>query len=173
LRNLKKTVRDSLQDVRKIIYNLRPMSLDDLGLVPTLQRFVLTFQTESGISVLFQTRGTAELKPVISLTVFRIVQEALNNAAKHSRAQNIIVNLEFLSEELKLHIYDNGIGFDTEKLKIKSDDITSGFGLISMKERVELLSGEMNISSEPGKGTRLNIMIPFMQEEGDTNEKYD
>lgn len=172
LRNLKKIVRNSLQDVRKIIYNLRPMSLDDLGLVPTLQRYVLTYQEESGIAVSFQTRGVDnEIKPVISLTVFRIVQEALNNVTKHARANNISINLEIMSNELKLYIYDDGIGFNTEKLKMRSDDISSGFGLISMNERVELLSGEMNIGSEPGKGTRLNILIPFTQEEGDTNDK--
>lgn len=172
LRNLKKVVRDSLQDVRKIIYNLRPMSLDDLGLVPTLQRYVLTFQEESGIAVSFQTRGVnTEIKPVISLTVFRIVQEALNNVTKHAIASNISINLEFLNNELKLNIYDDGIGFDTEKLKVRSEDISSGFGLVSMNERIELLSGEMNIDSEPGRGTRLNIMIPFTQEEEVTNEK--
>ena len=98
LQNLKKIVRDSLQDVRKIIYNLRPMSLDDLGLIPTLQRYILTFQEESGISVSFITKGSEpELKSVISLTVFRIVQEALSNVAKHG-ANNAVMQLEFLEE---------------------------------------------------------------------------
>lgn len=174
LRNLKKVVRDSLQDVRKIIYNLRPMSLDDLGLIPTLQRYVLTFQEESGIAVSFQTRGIQpELKSVISLTVFRIVQEAMNNVVKHAEAKNISVHLEFLQTELKLFVIDDGAGFDTEKLKVRNDDISGGFGLVSMRERVELLNGDMYISSEPGKGTRLNIMIPFTQEEGVTDGKPD
>lgn len=172
LRNLKKIVRDSLQDVRKIIYNLRPMSLDDLGLVPTLQRYVMTYQEDSGIAVSFLTKGVnTEIKPVISLTVFRIVQEAMNNVAKHANAGNISINLDFLGNGLKLYIYDDGTGFDTEKLKVRNDDISSGFGLISMKERVELLSGEMSINSELGKGTRLNIIIPFTKEEEVTNEK--
>lgn len=170
LRNLKRIVRDSLQDVRKIIYNLRPMSLDDLGLVPTLQRYVLTFQEESGIAVSFRTSGVQqELKSVISLTVFRIVQEALNNVVKHAMASNITIHLDFTDTVIKLFVIDDGVGFDTEKLKVKSDDITSGFGLVSMRERVELLSGEMYISAELGKGTRLNIMIPFTEEEGVTN----
>ncbi|MGB3990139.1 MAG: sensor histidine kinase [Acetivibrionales bacterium] len=166
LQNLKKIVRDSLQDVRKIIYNLRPMSLDDLGLIPTLQRYILTFQEESGISVSFITKGSEpELKSVISLTVFRIVQEALSNVAKHARANNAVMQLEFLEKNLKLYVYDDGIGFDTAKLNDRNEDITSGFGLVSMRERVELLGGDMRISSEPGKGTRLNIIIPFTQEE--------
>ena len=172
LQNLKKIVRDSLQDVRKIIYNLRPMSLDDLGLIPTLQRYIMTFQEDTGISVSFKTRGSCDdVKSIISLTVFRIVQEALNNVIKHAKAKNVSINLEFAEKSLKLYIYDDGSGFDVEKLKVRTDDMSSGFGLISMNERVELLGGDFNISSEPGKGTRLNISIPFIQEEGDTNEQ--
>jgi two-component system sensor histidine kinase DegS len=172
LRNLKKIVRDSLQDVRKIIYNLRPMSLDDLGLVPTLQRFLLTFQEESGVSLSFQTRGTeVDLKPVISITAFRIVQEAVNNIRKHANARNAVILIEFMNTELRIFISDDGVGFNTEKLKQKSEDISSGFGLCSMKERVDLLNGEININSEPGKGTRLNITLPLMQDEGGTNEE--
>lgn len=171
LQNLKRIVRESLQDVRKIIYNLRPMSLDDLGLVPTLQRYIMTFQEESGIAVSFKTRGVYDdIRPVISLTVFRIVQEAISNVNKHAGAQNVTINLEFFDKELKLYVYDDGKGFKVENLKVKNDDMNSGFGLFSMRERVELLGGDFQISSEPGKGTRLNIMIPFMQEEGVTND---
>lgn len=171
LRNLKKIVRDSLQDVRKIIYNLRPMSLDDLGLVPTLQRYILTFQEDSGISVSFKTRGVCDdMKPVVSLTVFRIVQEATNNIIKHANSDSVIITLEFNDKGLRLNIYDNGQGFDVKKLKAKNDDMSSGFGLYSMRERIELLGGTFNINSEPGKGTRLNISIPFVQEEGVINE---
>lgn len=171
LRNLKKTVRESLQDVRKIIYNLRPMSLDDLGLVPTLQRYIMNYQEESGVVVSFRNKGAFdEIKPLISLTVFRIVQEAVNNINKHSFAHNVVINLECLDKQLKLNIYDDGKGFDVKKLKVRNDDISGGFGLLSMQERVELLNGEFQISSEPGKGTRLNITIPFIQEEGIMNE---
>jgi len=174
LRNLKKIVRESLQDVRKIIYNLRPMSLDDLGLIPTLQRYVLTLQEETGIAVLFQTKGSQpELKSVIALTVFRIVQEAMNNVVKHAKANNISIHIEFQNAELKLFIIDDGQGFNTEKLKLHNEDISSGFGLVSMRERVELLDGDMVISSEPGRGTRLNISIPFTQDEEVTDGKKD
>jgi two-component system sensor histidine kinase DegS len=174
LRELKKTVRESLQDVRRIIYNLRPMSLDDLGLIPTLQRYVITFQEDSGISVSFQTKGTQpELKSEISVTVLRIIQEALNNVAKHAKADCITIHIEFMPMQLKLFVIDDGEGFDTGILKEKTDDISSGFGLIGMRERVELLNGEMDIGSEPGRGTRLNIMIPFAKEEEDIDGKQD
>jgi two-component system, NarL family, sensor histidine kinase DegS len=171
LRMLKKIVRDNLQEVRKIIYNLRPMSLDDLGLVPTLQRYVMTFQEESGIAVSFKTRGVFDdIKPIISLTVFRIVQEAISNINKHAFAENVTISIEFLDELLKLYIYDDGKGFNTEDLKTRNEDINSGFGLFSMRERIELLNGEFSINSERGKGTRLNIGIPLVQEEGAVNE---
>lgn len=171
LQNLKRIVRESLQDVRKIIYNLRPMSLDDLGLVPTLQRYLMTFQEETGTAVSFKTRGVYDdVRPEISLTVFRLVQEAISNIRKHAGAQNAVINLEFLDKKLRLYVYDDGKGFVVGDLKVKNDNLNGGFGLFSMRERVELLGGDFQISSELGRGTRINIMIPFVQEVGGTNE---
>lgn len=170
LKQLKGIVRDSLQEIRKIIYDLRPMSLDDLGLVPTLQRYIMTFREDSGIIVSFKTRGQfEEIKSVISLTVFRIVQEALSNIKKHSGAANAVVNIESLEQKLKLCIFDDGKGFDMEELKEKISDINCGFGLVSIKERVELLNGNFDISSEHEKGTRITITIPLMNNEEDIN----
>lgn len=167
LQNLKRVVRECLQDVRRIIYDLRPMSLNDLGLVPTLQRYVLTFQEETGIEVSFKTKGVYDdIRPAISLTVFRVVQEAINNIKKHAEAQNVVINLEFLDKELRLYIYDDGKGFRVEELKDRNKNINSGFGLISIRERIGLLNGEFQISSEEGKGTRLNILIPLNNDEG-------
>jgi len=121
---------------------------------------------------MFKSRGSiSEIRSVISLTVFRIVQEALNNIRKHAKASSITVNIEFIEDKLRLSITDNGIGFDVENLKVKHEDIEGGFGLFSMKERVELLDGEFNISSHTGSGTRLSIMIPLKQNEGDADEK--
>ena len=76
-----------------------------------------------------------------------------------------------MDKDLKLHINDNGRGFDLEKLKEKRDDFVGGFGLFSMRERVDLLGGELDIITEPGKGTQLDIVLPLMQEEEDTNEQ--
>lgn len=171
LQKLKAVVRECLNDVRKIIYNLRPMSLDDLGLIPTTQRYILTFKEETGIDVSFKTRGVyAETKSVISLAVFRIVQEAINNIKKHSMAENAVVNMEFQDDNLKLYIYDDGKGFDSSEIKSKTENTNSGFGLISMKERVELLNGKFEITSQPGKGTRINIWIPLVEEGREFNE---
>lgn len=170
LKNLKSVVRETLQDVRRIIYNLRPMSLDDLGLIPTLQRFILTFQEESKIAVSFKTKGVyEELKPAISLTIFRIVQEIFNNIKKHAEASNVSINLEFLEKELRLKVIDDGKGFNTEELKTRKDSIDSGFGLYSMRERVELLNGKFELDSAIGKGTRISIIVPLIPNEEVSN----
>jgi len=167
LQKLKEIVRDSLQDIRKIIYDLRPMSLDDLGLIPTLQRYVYNFREDTGIHVTFKTVGAFnDIRPAVSLTVFRIVQEALSNILKHAGAENVAINLEFSEDKIILHIYDDGIGFNIDEINQKSDDINSGFGIINMRERVELLGGDFEIKSEPGRGTAVNICIPLLNEEG-------
>lgn len=166
LQKLKSVVRDTLNDVRKIIYNLRPMSLDDLGLIPTLQRYIMNCEQELKIEIIFKTRGDQEdVKPVVSLTVFRLVQEAINNITKHAKATKVLINLEFLDKELKLYIIDNGTGFDVETIKVKKENINSGFGLFSMRERVDLLNGHFEINSTVGKGTNINIAIPLICEE--------
>ncbi len=165
LQNLKKVMRDSLQEVRKIIYNLRPMALDDLGLLPTLERYVISFKETTGIDVTFKYRGIDDaIKPVISLTVFRIVQEALNNVLKHSKSKTACIILEKVETKLIIVIYDNGVGFDQKTIKAANSDLSGGFGLFSMKERVALLEGELSIVSEEMKGTRINIHIPLIDE---------
>ena len=170
IKNLKGIVKESLQDVRRIIYDLRPMSLDDLGLIPTIQRYINTYTEQNGIPVMLRTRGSHDnLKSIISLTVFRIMQEALSNIKKYSKANNVTINIEYLGNDIILSISDDGIGFDIEETKRKHLDLNGGFGLYSMRERVELLEGTFEIVSEKRKGTRLTARIPLMTEEGSKN----
>lgn len=160
LNNLKKIVRDSLQDVRRIIYDLRPMSLDDLGLVPTVSRYASNFSETNGINIKVSSSGNIEnLKPIVRLTAFRVIQESLNNIKKHSKASNVTIHLESNDTQTDISIIDDGIGFDTTKKK-DSTNIESGFGLFSMKERINLLSGKIEIISESGKGTTVKVSIP-------------
>lgn len=171
LQNLKKVMRDSLQEVRKIIYNLRPMALDDLGLLPTLERYVISFKEETGIDVQLRSRAiNEEIKPVISLAVFRIVQESLNNVLKHAQAKRVSILLEHVNQKLSIIIADNGVGFNTEDVKIIEPESTGGFGLFSMKERVALLEGEVDIVSQVGVGTKITIHIPLL-DEGEDSQK--
>jgi two-component system, NarL family, sensor histidine kinase DegS len=165
LNSLKELARISLKDVRKIIYDLRPMSLDDLGLIPTVQRFISNYMDETGKNVELHVFGEAvALAPIVELASFRIIQEALNNVKKHSGANNVHVKLEFAKTSIKLVVSDNGKGFD--KGTVKSQDIDGGYGLLSMKERVDLLNGRLDVISMPGKGTKIFASIPLQIYEG-------
>lgn len=172
LKELKTVVRSCLQDIRRIIYDLRPMSLDDLGLVPTIERYISNYQEETGIDVSFRASGDQDgIKSIISLTIFRIVQESLNNVRKHAHARNVAINLAHSNKNLTLYIYDDGKGFNMEEANKKIEDTSSGFGLYSMKERVELLGGIFEVKSNIGEGTRININIPLkLKEEGQNAE---
>jgi two-component system, NarL family, sensor histidine kinase DegS len=165
LNSLKELARISLKDVRKIIYDLRPMSLDDLGLIPTVQRFISNYMDETGQNVELHVFGEAiALAPIVELASFRIIQEALNNVKKHSGANNVYVKIEFTKTSIKLVVSDNGKGFD--KGTVKSQDIDGGYGLLSMKERVDLLNGRLDVISMPGKGTKIFASIPLQIYEG-------
>lgn len=163
LKQLKKIVKDSIQDIRKIIYDLRPMSLDDLGLIPTLQRFALSFQEQSGVIVSFRTRGEFENIPTsVALTIFRVIQEATNNIRKHAQAKNMSISIEVVEKSLKLFITDDGKGFDMEEVRQREASVEGGFGLFSMRERIELIEGSFDMVSSPGKGTRLAVTLPIV-----------
>ncbi|MDK2919873.1 MAG: two-component system, NarL family, sensor histidine kinase DegS [Candidatus Petromonas sp.] len=165
LNTLKGVVRESLKDIRKIIYDLMPMSLDDLGLIPTIQRLILNFEEETKISVDFVVNNKGEIKEsIIQLTIFRIVQEALNNIKKHSKAQNVVIRINIGTEKIYLKIIDDGIGFNVGE-KVDSFNTKSGFGLYSIRERVDLLKGKIEIDSELGKGTKINVIVPLYEGE--------
>ncbi|MBE3568780.1 MAG: histidine kinase [Bacillales bacterium] len=161
IRNLKKTVRSALYEVRRIIYDLRPMALDDLGLVPALNKFLSTLEEYSqsihkNMTICFQNIGLeVRLPSKLEIALFRLIQEAVQNALKHSNAKEIIVKLEIGKEKVLAVIKDNGQGFDIRERKSNS------FGIIGMKERIELLEGELNIDSKPGKGTVVKISVPI------------
>lgn len=165
LNSLKELARISLKDVRKIIYDLRPMSLDDLGLIPTVQRFISNYMDETEQNVELHVFGEpVDLASIVELASFRIIQEALNNVKKHASAANVHVKMEFTENSIKLVVSDNGKGFD--KGNVKSQDMEGGYGLLSMKERVDLLNGKLDIISTPGKGTKIFASIPLQIYEG-------
>jgi two-component system sensor histidine kinase DegS len=157
---LRDLARVSLKDIRKIIYDLRPMSLDDLGLIPTVQRFITNYIEETKQVVEMVVFGdVAPLSSIVELAAFSLIQEALNNVRKHANATDIKVKLEFKDDCIKIVISDDGKGFD--KGNIKTKDLDGGYGLLSMKERVELLNGKLEIISTPGKGTKVFASIPL------------
>ncbi|MGI5998424.1 MAG: sensor histidine kinase [Lutispora sp.] len=173
LKVLREVMRFSLKDVRKIIYDLRPMSLDDLGLIPTVERLITQHNETSEVYVEFRFFGNkVKLMPIIEVASFRIIQESLNNIKKHSKASRAFVKIEITKKTINIVISDNGVGFRRES--IKNCDENSGYGLMSMEERVSLLNGKFEINSSPGKGTKILVSIPIdlygeVQDEKDKN----
>lgn len=165
LQELKSAVKESLTEIRKIIHNLRPMVLDDLGLVPAVKRLIEEAQEQSGIEIQFSLIGSeSRLDSAIEIAVFRVVQEAINNTRKHANASRAQVKLEFLTDRVSAVIEDNGDGFDMGQL---NQTLAGGdhFGLYGMRERVELLGGTFRIRSKKGEGTRVSVMIPLKKRE--------
>ena len=163
LANLKTITRNSLQDVRRIIYDLRPMSLDDLGLRPTLVKYLEGFQQDFGIRTELQFRGEVRKfeNKNLELTVFRVIQECLSNVRKHAKAHSVLVIVEYAPKAMMLRIKDDGCGFNTSTLSEVKLNANGGFGLFGMRERLDLLDGAVEIDSAPGKGTTVRVMLPY------------
>ncbi|MBT2572875.1 two-component sensor histidine kinase DegS [Bacillus sp. ISL-51] len=162
IRNLRQNVRNALYEVRRIIYDLRPMALDDLGLIPTLRKYLYTTEEYNGkVKIHFQCIGDTEsrrLAPQFEVALFRLAQEAVTNALKHSESEEITVKVEVTADFVILIIKDNGKGFDIKEAKQKKN---KSFGLLGMKERVDLLEGTITIDSEIGLGTFIMIKVPL------------
>jgi two-component system sensor histidine kinase DegS len=160
LNELKEIVRSSLQELRKIIFNLRPSSLDDLGLRAVTKRYCEEFQEETGIKTDFRVFGDkTRLNSDIEVTLFRVLQEILTNVKKHSEAKNCVVKLEFGDGKVNMVVTDDGVGFERHKKDGKHTE--RHFGIMTIKERIALVDGSFNIESTPGKGTKVFTTIPF------------
>ncbi|HBC92900.1 MAG TPA: histidine kinase [Pelotomaculum sp.] len=156
---LQELVRMSLMDVRKIIFDLRPMVLDDLGLVPAIKRYLSDYRLQNGHPIEFLFSGLQRrLDASVEVALFRIVQEAVTNIRKHARADNALVKVEVLDNKIHIHIKDDGLGFEQDKVMVEQS--AGGYGLVGIRERVQLLKGEMRITSSPGNGTALCVSVP-------------
>ncbi|HAE92669.1 sensor histidine kinase [Tissierella praeacuta] len=166
IHSLKEVIRWTLKDVRKIIYDLRPMSLDDLGLIPTLERYISIFEEDTAIKVVLKTSGKFnDLESVIQIAIFRIIQESLSNIRKHAKAKSAVIIIEKSLSKVNLSIKDDGVGFNIENYKEGSNLMSSGFGLMNIKERVELLNGSLHIISSLNLGTKISLFIPLNGED--------
>ncbi|HZG80366.1 MAG TPA: histidine kinase [Brevibacillus sp.] len=158
LHELKEMVRMSLADVRRIIFDLRPMALDDLGLVPTLQKYIRTCEERMETSIDLVVFGVEPtLRSSVKAAIFRLVQECLNNVEKHAKAKSVQVKLEFVQDSLSLVVKDDGVGFDLDERM----GTGGSFGLLGMKERTQLLEGQIEVQSAPGDGTKVLFQIPL------------
>lgn len=156
IQSIRQMIGESLREVRRIIYDLRPMALDDLGLIPTVKKYIIDTEEYSDVNIEFQSIGKEKrFDQKYEVTLFRLMQESLQNAIKHGESTRILVQLTIDENSLSLMVNDNGKGFDPSLKKEKS------FGLIGMKERVEMLNGKIVIHSDKGKGTKVFVKIPY------------
>jgi two-component system sensor histidine kinase DegS len=164
LRMLKNAASTTFQQVRDFIFQLRPMMLDDLGLIPTIKRYVETIKAKSGKDIEATVSGNERrLEPYIEVVVFRSIQELINNADSHSHGTEIRVQLDLSDNEVRVSVEDNGRGFDPEVV-----DSQKSMGLRLMKERAELMGGFFEVDTVPGQGSRISFRVPAakVQENG-------
>lgn len=160
LTNLKSAATGTFQKVRDFIFELRPMMLDDLGLVPTLRRYVDQFAEKSSIPTTLTVTGTERrMAPYTEVTMFRVLQELLTNARAHAQPSRIQISLDM--GQVKIHgvCDDDGSGFDVDEA-LSGAQARKTIGLATMKERVEMLNGNLHIESGIGRGTRVTIELP-------------
>jgi two-component system, NarL family, sensor histidine kinase DegS len=158
LGSLKQAATATFQKVRNFIFELRPMMLDDLGLAPTLTRYVEAFKESSGLEVRVSVGGLeTRLEPYREVMVFRAIQELLNNAKRHSGASEISLQVDSFQEQVKVTVEDNGKGF------IYEEALERGRGLKLLRERVEMLGGGLEVVSTPGQGAKVSFQIPAVK----------
>lgn len=153
----------AIDSIHRLIFDLRPAVLDDLGLSVAVRWYAENRLEPHGIHVYFEGKAPDLIHgSETEIALFRIAQEALNNVAKHARAENVMVSLEEKDGSALLEIEDDGTGFDQNDFVVVRDG--HGFGLHGMRERVELLQGHMEIESGPETGTRIIVSVPLNQE---------
>ncbi len=161
LANLKGLVNGTLQETRKFIFELRPMTLDDLGLVASLRRYASDVAAKYHVQVPVTGPQTdRRLAPDVEVAVFRVAQEAITNAVEHSRATLIHTTVSLLPDGLVLVVEDNGTGFDVEQALAGAREQRT-IGITNMQERAETLGGWLRIESTRGRGTRIELSIPL------------
>lgn len=163
---MSRTLRDIINDTRQMIYDLRPMSFDDMGLDITIERAIDKIKNDKSCNIGFVVEGDSYLiNPVVGITLLRIIQEACNNAIKYAEANIILVKMIYQEEAVIISVEDDGKGFDVKNLDVTNRNDNSGFGLSMMRERVYLLSGEIHIDSELNNGTKIQVKVPIYKKE--------
>ncbi len=160
IHELRELTVETLEAVRKLAVELRPSTLDDLGLVAALEAYAEAYATRIPVAVDFAASGfdgQERLPPQLELVLYRVVQEALTNVAKHAAASHVRVALRRLPGELAASVEDDGCGFDVEEMMRSRE---RGLGLFGMQERLALVEGHLSIRSERGRGTRVVATVP-------------
>lgn len=157
-------VRNCIDELRAIIYDLRPMSFDDLGIDVTLNRVIERCKLNTDMNITYNIEGEVyQLKSVVALSIIKIIQEATNNSIKYSKGKNISIRLIYSKDNITLIHEDDGVGFEFNKPSNITENNT-GFGISSLKERVFLLGGKISFSNNSnGVGTVIKVIIPSLK----------
>jgi two-component system sensor histidine kinase DegS len=159
LTSLKEAVASTFQSVKGFIINLRPMMLDDLGVVPTLRRYVEGFSENSGVVTRLTVTGKERrLAAHKEVTIFRLVQELVNNAVELGGASSVQIDVDVGSDQVRVSVEDNGSGYD---LAGEADSPnTQRLGVATMRERIEMLGGKIEFDTQVGRGTKASFQMP-------------
>ena len=158
-------LKHAIQEAREVVYNLRPGQYDHLAFIPALSNYLKAYEREHRIGTEFEGSGDeSQLDPKAKVFVFRMVQEALSNVAKHAGATKVIVKVELKKDVLEAKVSDNGQGFDV-KAEGQNPEKWDHFGVRSMTERARMLGGNVQWVSKPGTGTKVEISIPLILKE--------
>ena len=170
LRQLEGMAAKSISELRRIIADLRPSHLDDLGLAATLRWYANDVEERINLKVRVETTGEVRPLPAeMTTTLFRVAQEAINNTIRHSQASQAVIRLCYCPEGVRVEVEDNGIGFDPTRVDRSH---RSPFGLLGMRERAILLGGTFAVESTPGKGTKILVGIPYPPDVGGQNDGH-
>ena len=154
-------IREIIKEVRKVTFNLKPTVLGDYGLQAGLNVFIQEIGKLTGIDLQYKTSGTlSRLPQKVENNIFRIIQEAINNAIKYSDASKITVSVKQVENDLMITVKDDGRGFDPKMAEARSSNLESGRGFFNMYERTEYINGNLEIQSEPGNGTTVRLIVP-------------
>lgn len=161
---LKERLREQIVELRRAIFALRPVQFDELGFLGGMQRYIHEFASQQGWEVRIDMSSKPfSLSPDLEALCFRVIQEALTNAAKHAQARTVTVRVEQIDQELRIMVADDGQGFDTQQIP------SNALGLRQMRERLGALRGELTILSKQGQGSELRAWIPLPTDEGDAD----
>jgi signal transduction histidine kinase len=164
VQRIKTIAERTLQTVRNMALLLRPSMLDDLGLVPAVEWYAREMSQREGFEVEARSENVPEKLPdEVSLCIYRVVQEAVNNAQRHARATHVLVELSGMDGAIRVTIVDNGSGFDPQRSR--------GMGLVGMDERVKRLGGTLTIDSRSGAGATIRVQIALAGTNNQTNEE--
>jgi signal transduction histidine kinase len=158
LDRLQQLSQEMSQGIQRMVHDLRPAQLDDLGLVSALQVLVDEARSRTGLEVTLRIEGDRRrIDPLVETVLFRVVQEALTNVIRHAQCDHATVDLVYAQEQVRVRILDEGVGFDPQEVHSPP----RGWGLEGMRERAESVGGKLDLQSAPGKGTLVEVQIPL------------